>query len=87
MTVARRIRHPCSQESSRAATESPPFLGILGDDGLRKKLEGLTPDTMAKDPLFPESRAIGDRFQRGLSQLFFDTDRRLTDAVLRYGVF
>jgi hypothetical protein len=63
------------------------FLGILGDDGLRKRLEDLTPDTMAKDPLFAESRAIGDRFQRGLSKLFFDTDSRLTDAVLRYGVF
>jgi len=63
------------------------FLGILGDDVMRARLEGLTPDTMKGDSIFSESRAIGDRFQRGLSKLLFETDRRLTEAVLRYGVF
>jgi hypothetical protein len=42
---------------------------------------------MRDDPLFSESREIGDRFQRGLSTLFFDTDPRLKQAAQRYGVF
>ena len=52
------------------------FLGILSDDAKRTRLEELTPDTMR-----------GDRFQRGLSMLFFDTDSELRQAAQRYGVF
>ena len=63
------------------------FLGILGDEGKRQRLEALTPETMREDPLFAESRAIGDQFQRGLSKLFFGTDGQLTEAAQRYGVF
>ena len=63
------------------------FLGILRDVTKRKRLEGLTPDSMKSDPLFSETRAIGDRFQAGLIGLFYDTDQTLTKATQRYGVF
>jgi len=63
------------------------FLGILGDNAKRTRLEELTPETMRDDLLFAETREIGDRFQRGLSMLFFDTDSQLTQAAQRYGVF
>lgn len=63
------------------------FLGILADDEKRARLKSLTPETMASDPLFGQTRSIGDRFQRGLASLFFDTAPELTKAVQRYGVF
>jgi hypothetical protein len=63
------------------------FLGILGDDGKRRRLERLTPETMREDALFDESREISDRFQEGLSKLFFQTDTQLTIAAQRDGVF
>jgi hypothetical protein len=63
------------------------FLAILQDGERRKRLEGLTPDTMKADPLFRETREIGDRFQDGLTSLFFGTDDALTTAIQRYGVF
>jgi hypothetical protein len=63
------------------------FLGILADVDRRERLEELTPDNMALDPLFKESRDVGDRFQKGLAELFFATDVDLTRAAQRYGVF
>ena len=63
------------------------FLAVLSDDGKRKELAGLTPETMKAHPLFAETRTIGERFQTGLSDLFFATDSELTAATLRYGVF
>jgi hypothetical protein len=63
------------------------FLGILGDEDKRERLDGLTPDTMNDDALFAETRRIGNRFQDGLSRLFFATDSKLTEAAQRYGVF
>lgn len=63
------------------------FLGILADEEKRKRLEPLTPETMTADPLFTETRQIGDRFQAGLTKLFFGTDARLTDVAQQYGVF
>ena len=50
-------------------------------------LDRLTPDGMNEEPLFAETREIGNRFQRGLSGLFFATDAKLTEAAQRYGVF
>jgi len=63
------------------------FLGMPSDDEKRTRLEQLTPDTMVGDPLFTESREIGERFQRGLSKLFFDTDAQLAGAAQSHGVF
>jgi hypothetical protein len=63
------------------------FLGILADGDKRGRLERLTPDTMASDPLFTETRSVGNRFQQGLASLFFDTAPELTKAVQKYGVF
>jgi hypothetical protein len=63
------------------------FLGILADGEKRARLEVLTPDTMASDPLFAETRSVGSRFQQGLASLFFDTAPELTKAVQKYGVF
>jgi hypothetical protein len=63
------------------------FLGILDDEEKRRRLDPLTPENMKADPLFNETREIGDRFQAGLTKLFFGTDARLTDVAQRYGVF
>jgi hypothetical protein len=63
------------------------FLGILGDEEKRTRLARLTPDTMKQDPLFNETRSLSDRFQRGLSALFFATDPRLTETVQKHGLF
>ena len=40
-----------------------------------------------RDPLFKNTREIGNRFQDGLSALFFATDSELTEATQRFGVF
>lgn len=63
------------------------FLGILADGEKRARLERLTPETMTSDPLFAETRSVGNRFQQGLGSLIFDTAPELTKAVQRYGVF
>jgi hypothetical protein len=37
--------------------------------------------------VFLEAREIGTTFQEGLTKLFFETDKELTAAIQRYGVF
>lgn len=63
------------------------FLSILNDEEKRGHLEKMSPQNAAADTLFREAREIGDRFQKGLVSLFFDTNRELTVACQRYGVF
>jgi hypothetical protein len=63
------------------------FLGIVNDASRRQHLEGLGPEESSKDALFAETREIGNRFQDGLTGLFFGTNEELTGATQRYGVF
>lgn len=63
------------------------FLTLLGDPTRREHLEQLTAEDARSDEVFKEARAIGTSFQDGLTKLFFDTDRDLTNATQRYGVF
>lgn len=62
------------------------FLGILADDGSRKRLEGLTADAAETDLTFKEARLASHRFRDGVLKLFFDVPpvARLTRV---YGVF
>ena len=63
------------------------FLAMLSDAETRNRLDSLHPEHALADASFQETRKIGNRFQDGLSALFFDSDEKLKDAVQRYGVF
>jgi predicted nucleotidyltransferase len=63
------------------------FLGLLSDTEARNRLDELRPEEALGDSLFKKTRDIGNRFQDGLSALFFDSDRDLKEAAQRYGVF
>lgn len=63
------------------------FLGIVGSEAKRNHLDSLGPDEAVSDSLFLATKDVGNGFQDGLTALFFRTDKSLTDAALRYGVF
>jgi predicted nucleotidyltransferase len=63
------------------------FLEIIDDPSRREHLDGLGPEESGKDALFVKTREIGNRFQEGLTALFFGTDEELTAVTQRYGVF
>ncbi len=63
------------------------FLGIINDASKRKHLNDLGPEESGEDRLFLETKEIGNRFQDGLTQLFFGTNEELTALTQRYGVF
>ena len=63
------------------------FLGVLRNPEERARLDRLHPEEALRDPLFKNTREIGNRFQDGLSALFFATDSELTEATQRFGVF
>ena len=63
------------------------FLGVLRNPEERSRLDRLHPEEALRDPLFKRTREIGNRFQDGLSALFFATDSELTEATQRFGVF
>jgi len=63
------------------------YLEIVADESKRKRLENLGPEESNRDSLFAETRDIGDRFQKGLTGLFFDTNDDLRVVTQRYGVF
>jgi hypothetical protein len=63
------------------------FLGILADEGKRKRLKELGVDNAFGDDVFKEARVIGTEFQAALAKLFFGSDPTLTEATQRYGVF
>ena len=63
------------------------FLGIINDATKREHLDRLGPEESGNDPLFAETRTIGNRFQDGLTGLFFGTDSGLTAITQRFGVF
>lgn len=63
------------------------FLGVLLDEDKRMRLKNLDVEDAQADDVFKEARAIGTKFQESLSALFFDSNRDLTMATQRYGVF
>jgi len=63
------------------------YLEIVADESKRKRLENLGPEESNRDSLFAETRDIGDRFQKGLTGLFLDTNDDLRVVTQRYGVF
>lgn len=77
-----------AQEAARAIFGAyDRFLSILSEAGERSHLESLAIDDAPKDELFGRSRAIAKAYQRGLEQLFFESDDELRMAVREYGVF
>lgn len=63
------------------------FLAILNSAEDREALDKVRPEQSQSDPLFGRAREIGDRFQDGLSGLFFGSDSELRDVTQRFGVF
>ncbi|HEX8392599.1 MAG TPA: nucleotidyltransferase domain-containing protein [Longimicrobium sp.] len=63
------------------------FLGILHDPERREHLEQLAPARADSDPEYQRVREIGQRFQDGLTELFFPRDTPLGGLTMRYGVF
>ncbi len=63
------------------------FLGVLNDRAKRTTLKMLKPGDQYNSPVFQECRDLGIAFQSGLSSLFFNTNKELTEATQEYGVF
>jgi len=62
------------------------FLAMLGD-WRRGHLKGLSPEAAGNDPVFEAARALGQRFQEALTEMFFDSNTPLPELTRRYGVF
>jgi len=68
--------------------KDPGTGGLFGGLAISHELvHSLHPEQARADASFQETRKIGNRFQDGLSALFFDSDEKLKDAVQRYGIF
>jgi hypothetical protein len=63
------------------------YLEILMNEEHRSRLEKMEIDQAVRDPLFLETRRIGNAFQDALTNLFFHSNPQLTAATQRYGVF
>jgi predicted nucleotidyltransferase len=63
------------------------FLTILGDPTKRERLDKLGAEEAGSDEIFTEARDVGTAFQNGLTELFFNTDEKLTKATQLFGVF
>jgi predicted nucleotidyltransferase len=63
------------------------FLALLADDDKRKGLEGLQFEAASNDPLFTQVRDLSRRFQDGLTHIFFQQRVKLTDLMVKFGVF
>ena len=62
------------------------FLNILDDSNSRKALEGLKASHSRTDATFKRVRAISQKFENALDQLFFENPK-LTPLTRKYGVF
>jgi predicted nucleotidyltransferase len=83
--VARLCARP---ETARRMFDSyDHFLGTLGDEARRRRLEALRFEDAADDELFRELQHSGAEFQRGLTSLFFEDDERLSELTRKYGLF
>ncbi len=63
------------------------FLQLLDDEATRKQLEMVKFEDAGRDPLFQRITSLSERFQRGLTTLFFEGDTALRDMIIKYGVF
>lgn len=63
------------------------FLAILDDGDRRAHLEALSFEDAGSSPVFREVRDLSQRFQRGLTNLFFTDSALLRDLIIKYGVF
>jgi len=59
----------------------------LNDQERRLHLEKLKVEDAMTDAVFIEAKRSATDFQKGLSELFFATDEKLTRAAQHYGVF
>lgn len=76
-------------DASKSFLESyDGFLGLLSKSSNRKRLEELRPEEMANDGLYLQARAIGQRFQEAITELFLRPGSGLlSDLTIKYGVF
>jgi hypothetical protein len=63
------------------------FLGMLSDEGTRKHLEELEPETAQQDAIWGEARLLTHDFNDALLDVFFDEKSGLYALTRMYGVF
>lgn len=63
------------------------FLTLIDNPEKRAHLETLGFDDAANDEIFNEVRELGSRFQDGINKLFFKSNQKLKELILKYGVF
>ena len=63
------------------------FLALLNDSAKRNHLKNLRQDNISGDKVFEEVRVFSREFQRGLTDLFFNDNKKLRDLTIFYGVF
>jgi predicted nucleotidyltransferase len=63
------------------------FLVLLNDSKKRNHLKNLHPDNAPGDKVFGEARKFSREFQEGLTDLFFNDNKKLSDLTIFYGVF
>ncbi|MDR5727779.1 MAG: nucleotidyltransferase domain-containing protein [Terriglobia bacterium] len=63
------------------------FLGVLSDKSGRTHLEALTPDQLETDAAYASARAISHRFAEAVQSIFLNSDNRIGELTIRYGVF
>jgi hypothetical protein len=61
------------------------WLGILGDEALRRELSRLTPRTAMESSAYADVRRLANELQAGLLALLFET--RLAPTVREYAIF
>jgi hypothetical protein len=63
------------------------FLRLMDDTRKRDHLKNLHHDDIPGDVVFNEVRGYSHDFQDGLTDLFFNDNKRLHDLTIFYGVF
>lgn len=63
------------------------FLGIIDSKDSRQRLSKLTATAAATDELFAQVRDISQKFQDGLSNLFLDGPKNISELTRRYALF
>ena len=63
------------------------FLGIINRKACRKKLGKLSASAAAEDELFAQLHGLSQQFQDGLSSLFLDGPKCITQLTRKYALF
>ncbi|MEZ5394391.1 MAG: hypothetical protein R2724_16370 [Bryobacterales bacterium] len=63
------------------------FLDLIDNEERRARLEDLPLANQQSDELFLRAKEIGERFDRGLKQMFFDGPDELKAFTREYGIF